>query len=103
MKIVFLRPAENELDEAFKYYESMQEGLGFKFQAEVAHSLSRIVGQPLSYQEIGKYSRRCLVHKFPYGVIYQYKEQSRKLLLYVLLTYIENPIFGCLMNRKHNE
>ncbi len=43
MKIIFLRPAEKELDEAFKYYESVQESLGLKFQAEVAHSLSRIV------------------------------------------------------------
>ncbi len=93
MKIVFLRPAEKELDEAFKYYESVQEGLGLKFQAEVAHSLSRIVGQPLSYQEIGKYSRRCLVHKFPYGVIYQYKEQPKKIIVVCIAHLHRKPDF----------
>ncbi len=81
MKIKFLRPAEKELDDAVRFYESEQLGLGIRFQAEVARSLSRIVGQPLSYQEIGTYSRRCLVHKFPYGVIFQYKEASEEILV----------------------
>ena len=93
MKITFLRPAEKELDEAFKYYESVQEGLGLKFQAEVAHSLSRVVKQPLSYQEIGKYSRRCLVHKFPYGVIYQYKEQPKKIIVVCIAHLHRKPDF----------
>ena len=81
MKITFLRTAEKELDDAFEYYESEQAGLGFRFLAEVEHSLSRVTGQPLSYQEIGEYSRRCLVHKFPYGVIYQYTEDPERILV----------------------
>ena len=93
MKVSFLRPAEKELDEAFKYYESVQVGLGLKFQAEVAHSLSRIVGQPLSYQEIGKYSHRCLVHKFPYGVIYQYKEIQKKIIVVCIAHLHREPDF----------
>ena len=57
MKVGFLKLAEKELDDAFEYYESEQPGLGFRFQTEVAHSLSRIIEYPLSYQEVGKYSR----------------------------------------------
>jgi len=56
VKIKFLRPVEKELGDAVRFYESEQLGLGIRFQAEVARSLSRIVGQPLSYQEIGTYS-----------------------------------------------
>lgn len=93
MEVTFLRPAEKELDEAFKYYESVQEGLGLKFLAEVAHSLSRIVGQPLSYQEIGKYSRRSLVHKFPYSVIYQYKEMPKKIIVVCIAHLHRKPDF----------
>jgi len=81
VKITFLKPAKKELDDVVEYYESVQAGLGIRFQAEVARSLSRIVRQPLSYQEIGKYSRRCLVHKFPYGVIFQYREISNEILV----------------------
>ena len=93
MKVTFLRPAEKELDEAFKYYESVQEGLGLKFQAEVSHSVSRIAAQPLSYQEIGKYSRRCLVHKFPYGVIYQYIEAPKKIIVVCIAHLHRKPDF----------
>jgi len=93
VEVTFLRPAEKELDEAFRYYESVQEGLGLKFQAEVAHSLSRIAAQPLSYQEIGKYSRRCLVHKFPYGVVYQYKELPGKIVVVCIAHLHRKPDF----------
>jgi len=93
VKVSFLRPAEKELDEAIKYYESVQAGLGLKFQAEVALSLSRIVGQPLSYQEIGKYSRRCLVHKFPYGVVYQYKEIQKEIIVVCIAHLHREPDF----------
>ncbi len=93
MKITFLKPAEKELDDAVEYYESEQEGLGIRFQAEVARSLSRIVRQPLSYQEIGKYSRRCLVHKFPYGVIFHYKVASEEILVVCIAHLHRRPDF----------
>ncbi len=81
MKVTFLKVAETELDDAFGYYESVQRGLGFKFLAEVELSKSRMTSFPLSYHEIGKYSRRCLVQKFPYGIIYQYKERPKEILV----------------------
>ena len=77
MKVVFLEIAEAELDDAFEYYESVQSGLGFRFLTEVELSNTRIQQFPLSYEKIGKYSRRCLVQKFPYGIIYQYAEHKK--------------------------
>ena len=55
-------------------YESVQSGLGFRFLTEVEFAKKRIIRFPLLYEEIGKYSRKCLVQKFPYGLIYQYIE-----------------------------
>ncbi len=81
MNISFLKVAQLELDEAFEYYESAQEGLGFRFQAEVENAISRIEKFPNMYQEIGRYSRRCLVHKFPYGVIYQVRPPNQILVV----------------------
>ena len=81
MKISWLEPAEKELDDVFAYYESVQEGLGYRFLAEVELSISRITEFPKSYQDIGKYSRRCLVHKFPYGLIYQHIESENEVLM----------------------
>jgi len=81
VKVVFLKIAEAELDDAFEYYESVQSGLGFRFLTEVELSNSRIQQFPLSYEKIGKYSRRCLVQKFPYGIIYQYMERKKEILV----------------------
>lgn len=93
MKITFLKPAEKELDDAVEYYESEQVGLGIRFQAEVPRSLSRIVRQPLSYQEIGKYSRRYLVHKFPYCVIFQYRIATEEILVVCIAHLHRRPDF----------
>lgn len=81
MKVVFLKIAEAELDDAFEYYESVQSSLGFRFLTEIELSNTRIQQFPLSYEKIGKYSRRCLVQKFPYGIIYQYVEHTKEILV----------------------
>lgn len=76
MKVTFLKPAEVELDDAFLYYQSVYDGLGHQFIAEVSNSINRIVRFPASYQVIGKSSRRCLVNNFPYGVIFQERQNQ---------------------------
>ena len=81
MKVKFLKIAETELNDAFEYYESLQSGLGYRFITEVELSKTRICNFPLSYEGIGKYSRRCLVQKFPYGLIYQYIESQKEILI----------------------
>ncbi len=81
MKLTFLKVAEAELDDAFEYYESVQSDLGFRFLTEVELAKTRIIRFPFSYEEIGKHSRRCLVHKFPYGIIYQYLEDKQEILI----------------------
>ncbi len=81
MKLTFLKLAEKELDDAFAYYESVQQGLGFRFLSELELSIKRIQNYPLSYERIGHYSRRCLIQKFPYGLIYQYSEPQNEVLI----------------------
>jgi mRNA-degrading endonuclease RelE of RelBE toxin-antitoxin system len=81
VKVTFFKIAEAELDDAFEYYESVQNGLGFRFLTEVELSTARIQQFPFSYEEIGKYFRRCLVQKFPYGIIYQYMEHKKEILI----------------------
>lgn len=76
MKVRYLRTAEYELDDAYVYYQSEQKGLGIRFVSEVTESIARICEFPESYPTIGKHSRRCLIHKFPYGIIYQHSPES---------------------------
>ncbi|RLA45914.1 MAG: type II toxin-antitoxin system RelE/ParE family toxin [Gammaproteobacteria bacterium] len=81
MKVVFLKIAEAELDHAVEYYESKQPQLGLRFRREVLRSLRRIVEYPTAFALLGHRSRRCLVAKFPYGVIYQHKQETSEILI----------------------
>ena len=70
MKIEFLEAAEIELDEAFKWYEAQQQNLGMQFLMEFDAAIRRISAYPKSYTLLDNEVRRCLIKRFPYGVLY---------------------------------
>jgi len=65
--------ADREFDESVKYYEDCQSGLGMDFAEEVYAAIRRISEYPDAWSEMSKNTRRCLVNRFPYGVIFQVK------------------------------
>lgn len=75
-KVEFARLAQLELDDAFEYYESQLKGLGDRFISEVNSGLKRIIAYPSSWQRVTERTRRCLLHNFPYGLIYTENEKS---------------------------
>lgn len=87
MKFRFLTPASAELDDAVAFYDAQRPGLGYELAAAVESSLSRIALFPDGYPPIGSYSRRCLVPRFPYGVIYQLRK-SEALVLVVAVAHL---------------
>lgn len=70
MKIEFLEQAQAELDDAFNWYEAQQEKLGYQFLNEVDAAIRRMIAFPESYSCLGSEMRRCLIKRFPYGIIY---------------------------------
>lgn len=76
MRIEFLAPAEMELIDASSYYNIQSEGLGFEFASEVKKTIERIIQHPESWTKLSKRNRRCRTNRFPYGVIYQIKEET---------------------------
>jgi plasmid stabilization system protein ParE len=71
MKITFHSEAEEELDHAVAYYESCQNGLGIDFYRSVFAVIHRIGDFPESGSPLSQKTRRCLLRRFPFGVIYQ--------------------------------
>ena len=71
MKVRFTAAAHQEVREALEYYEGQEEGLGAKFLNELESTISRIVGMPEAWKPLSARTRRCMFHRFPYGVIYQ--------------------------------
>ena len=70
MIVRFLKPAQSELDDAFAWYDSQSSGLGTQFLDNIDRAIRRIAAYPLSSVEIEQDLRRCLLSRFPYGIIY---------------------------------
>ncbi len=71
MNFLFHPEAQAEFAQAAEYYESCQPGLGLDFLEEVYAAIQRILAFPEAWTKLSANSRRCLINRFPYGVIYQ--------------------------------
>jgi plasmid stabilization system protein ParE len=73
MRFHFHPQADEEFNEAVKYYEDRQPGLGLEFTEEVYAAIARISQYPDAWSPLSKNTRRCLVNRFPYGIVFQVK------------------------------
>lgn len=76
MRARLLSTAEIELQEAIKFYEAAEQGLGARFLEEVEASLARIEAHPLAWTPLSPRTRRCRTHRFPYGLFYQVRDDE---------------------------
>jgi plasmid stabilization system protein ParE len=68
--------AEREVLAAALHYESERPGLGFRFEAELNRTITRVVESPLQFREIEPGVRRALLPIFPYGVFFTADEDD---------------------------
>ncbi len=76
MYLDFLDPAEAEFAETIAYYNLQSAGLGFEFAVEVKRTIGRIIQYPKAWTSLSKRTRRCRTNRFPYGVVYQVREDT---------------------------
>jgi len=76
MNMRFLHVASKELDDAIKYYNAEREGLGDDFREEAKHALESIAVFPEAWHPLSPRTRRCRLHRFPYGLIYQIRKDE---------------------------
>ena len=69
--IAFHRGAEGDLWDAVVYYEERASGLGDAFLDEVEQAVQRVREFPTSWTIYEGEYRRCLLRRFPYGLIYR--------------------------------
>jgi len=69
MRIIFTRIARQELEDAVRYYELEYSGLGIKFKEE-----ARKAAYPQAWSIERGDVRKCLLHKFPYKLMYSIEE-----------------------------
>lgn len=74
MKIEYLKLAKFEFHDAISHYENEQKGLGRKFESDIKSSLHRIKNFPKAYVKIKDDIQKCVLHKFPYNIIFSIEE-----------------------------
>ncbi len=76
MNFSFHPEAEEEFTKAIDYYEDIEPGLGYDFALEVYSAIQLAVEFPKAWTVLDGEVRRCLVRRFPYGVLYAEKENG---------------------------
>ena len=69
MKVVFSKFVRLELEDATCFYELEYQGLGQRFREEVKKAAIRISKYPEAWSVERGSIRKCLLHKFPVGLI----------------------------------
>jgi len=75
-KYRFTSAALSELREATLYYEQQEKRLGVKFLDEIDDAVDRIRRFPYAWHPVSARSRRCRMHRFPFGLLYQVRRDE---------------------------
>ena len=81
--LVIRKVAEQDLDEASKWYESRRTRLGAEFLMAVETAVASILAHPEVNALVHKNLRRAFIHRFPYGIFY-YVEETRLVIVGVI-------------------
>ena len=68
--------AREEASAAVAYYGGISQDLGVGFLAELENSIERILRMPEAWAKHIGDTRRCLLHRFPYGIVYQIESEE---------------------------
>ncbi len=76
MMYTFHPEAYIELNHSVEFYEKQQINLGLEFLEEVYLTIYRIIEFPQASSKQSKNTRKCLINRFPFAVIYQIKQNE---------------------------
>jgi len=70
-RALVIRPeAENDIQDAFRWYEEQESGIGSEFLIAVRGQLGKIARRPTSYQIVVSQTRRAVISGFPYSITF---------------------------------
>ena len=83
MTYFFHPEAQIELNDSIDYYEECKINLGLEFASEVYQTIQRILTFPKAWQILDSDIRRCLINRFPFGIIY-YQRNNEIIILAIM-------------------
>ena len=75
-ELVIAPEAEQDIAEAYAWYEARRPGLGEDFLSCVDARIKSILRSPALYPVVHENYRRGLVRRFPYAVFYEHEKGS---------------------------
>lgn len=72
MNVRFLIEAEQDVDEAFAWYEEQVIGLGYDFLDELDQAVRLICSYPDGFMRIDADLKHCYMKRFPFSIVYGY-------------------------------
>lgn len=90
---IIIRPeAENDLSEAFLWYEDRRTGLGYDFLLQIDAGLKFIEINPDIYSAVYKNTRKHFIKRFPYKIIYL--TEKEKIIVLAVMHSRRNPTYS---------
>ena len=89
MTYSFHPDARDELYAAAREYESLQENLGLEFVEEIYRGIERIRQFPHAWQKLTLDTRKCLIRRFPFGIVYEIRDNH--ILIYAIMHHRQKP------------
>lgn len=74
--LILREEAEQDLKEAYGWYESQRQNLGIEFIDEIEATINKIEETPQRYGKIYKNIRRALCKRFPFAVYFMEANQN---------------------------
>ncbi len=72
VELVVAPEAEQDIREAYGWYETRRFGLGEEFLSKVDAGIQSILRNPELHRIVHENYRRLLVRRFPYAIFYEY-------------------------------
>jgi len=69
--VVFRPEAEDEVVDAWRWYESRSAGLGDRFANAVDGLVDRLAENPLAFMQVHGEIRRAVLTRFPYAIYFR--------------------------------
>ena len=88
-ELIIAPEAQQDVDEAYSWYEDRRPGLGEEFLGCVDVCIQAICRMPELFVKVHEEYRRALVRRFPYAIFYEYT--GEKVIVYSIFHTSRDP------------
>ena len=87
---LILRPeAEEDLLDAYRWYDERVSDLGLRFLESVERTLTQVENNPQAFAEVHEGVRRALIRTFPYGVYFSF--EGERIVVLAIVHSLRHP------------